>query len=208
MRRIRFVFPVVGALLVAGILTAQTADAGGGPRDHDGGFFLRLSAGGGMATTGLDEANGTSRMDGSTGDINLAIGGVITPNLAIHGTLFGWLVSDPKAEFPGTGSGTLENVDLSLSAIGAGITYYLMPANIYFSGSIGAGELTIDVKGLSISTDTGLAADLTIGKEWWVGDNWGLGVAGGFGFHMISDGGSPEDWKGTSFGIRFSATRN
>jgi hypothetical protein len=30
------------------------------------------------------------------------------------------------------------------------------------------------------SSDTGFALDATVGKEWWVGDNWGLGFAGDF----------------------------
>jgi len=46
------------------------------------------------------------------------------------------------------------------------------------------------------------------GKEWWVGKNWGLGVARGFGCHSLPEKNMDENWTGASFGVRFSATLN
>ncbi len=181
--------------------------AGGGPRDHTGGFFMRLSGGGGSASTKITYQGQELKMDGAAGDVNLAFGAIVSPNLAIHGTLWGWLVSDPTVSAAGF-TGTANNVDLSMSAIGGGLTYYFMPVNIYLSGSIGVGKLTIDGYGFSGSTDAGFVADLTLGKEWWVGNNWGLGVAVGGGFHSIPDPDIPEKWNGGSIAVRFTATMN
>jgi hypothetical protein len=63
-----------------------------------------------------------------------------------------------------------------------------------------------DVSG---DTDQGIAFDLTIGKEWWTGDNWGLGLAGGYTYHSVPDQASSSvDWQGSSYSLRFTATMN
>jgi hypothetical protein len=115
-------------------------------------------------------------------------------------------VADPEVELGGV-SGTANDVTVNMSAWGVGFTYYVMPANFYISPSIGAAQLTIEEDGVSVSSDTGFAAELSMGKEWWVGDNWGLGVAGGVGFHKIPTD-DTEDLSGPNAAIRFTATMN
>ena len=172
-----------------------------------------MGAGGGskieVPDTPATPGGATIDLSGTSGDLNLAIGGMVQPNLAVHGTIFGWSVSDPDADDrlgALSGSGTLKGT-ATMSAIGPGVTYYFMPANLYVSGSLGLGKfkLTGDVEGESKS---GVAMDLTLGKEWWVGENWGLGLAGGFTYHSLGDKDVSENWAGTSFGLRFSATMN
>jgi len=203
-------FGIAGACLVLGLFSAP-ADAGY-PHEHDG-FFLRLSLGVGAADTELDDEATDSeiQLEGTAGDVNIAIGGVVAENLAIHATIFGWSITDPDAEIREPGfeeEGELEG-DLSLGAFGGGITYYLMPVNIYFSGSIGAGRLTFDPEGFDeVDSDTGIVGDFTVGKEWFVSDNWGLGFAGGMSVHSIPDGEFDENWTGKSFVLRFSSTFN
>ncbi len=178
-----------------------------GPRDHDDGFFLRLSAGAGPVSTSAESMGLDWEMSGSGGDVNLAIGGIVMPNLALHGTIFGWLMSEPDADFGPLGSGVLDG-DVSLNVVGGGITYYFMPINIYVSGSAGAATLSYDGPSGSGETDYGYAADVTVGKEWWVSDGWALGVAGGFSYHSIPDEDMDSDWTGTSVAVRFTATHN
>ena len=178
----------------------------GSPKTHDG-LFLHLSAGAGGAQTEIKIPGLNTELSGGSTDLNFAIGAVIAPNLALHGTLFGWLVSDPEGTIQGLGSATVSG-DLDLTAYGGGLTYYFMPVNIYLSGSVGAGELTADTPSGSAETDTGIVGEFSVGKEWWVGGSWGLGVSGSFGFHSIPDGGVDENWSGTSWAIRFSATMN
>lgn len=195
----------VGGFVLGLAVATQVSSAG--ERDHEDGFFLRLSAGMGAAATQVDATVGDIELSGTASDINLAIGGIVTPNLAVHGTIYGWAVNEPDAEI-GSLSGDVQG-DLSLGAIGAGLTYYVMPLNLYFSGSLGFGSMTLDDNALAEGeTDTGLVVDLTIGKEWWVGRKWGLGVAGGLGYHSLPEEGIDENWTGTSVAIRFSATMN
>lgn len=194
------------AVLMAVFAFAMTAQAFGGDRDHTGGFFLRLSAGGGAASTRIDDEDEERKLSGPAGDLNIAIGGMVAPNLALHGTLFGWAVSDPDVELNNV-EGTF-NGDLSMGAAGIGITYYIMPANLYLSSSIGLGSLSFDAGNVSVESDRGVALDLTLGKEWWVGRNWGLGIAAGLGLHSISEKNVDEKWTGANFALRFSATMN
>jgi len=192
---------ILGLAVLAGTATA------GQPRTHDG-FLLRLSAGAGGAKTSEDFASSSLEISGAAGDVNFAVGGMIAPNFAIHGTIFGWSLTDPEVELTGHVSGEL-NGDLSMSAIGAGFTYYFMPANLYISPSVGVGTLTLDIDGLDdIESDPGLALDFTLGKEWWVSNSWGLGIAGAVGYHSIPDNGTDEKITGSNVAIRFTATYN
>jgi hypothetical protein len=202
----RLVVPMALALCVT--LHAGPTQAGES-RTHDG-FFLRLSAGAGGAGTEVEVLDTDFEFRGTSGDINIAIGAVVASNLAIHGTLFGWSVGGPDLEVEGLGSAETDG-DLTMSAFGGGLTYYFMPVNIYLSGSLGAGSLSFDGgdEDLEGESDTGIVGELTLGKEWWLGGSWGLGAAGAFGFHSIPDGGGiDENWTGTSWAIRLSATLN
>lgn len=196
---------VLAVAMLAGCLLIPEASMAG-DRDHTGGFFLRLSAGGGTASTKLDDGEDEQKFSGTAGDVNFAIGGIVAPNLAIHGTIFGWATTDPDVELNGY-KGTFDG-DVTFSAIGAGVTYYFMPANVYVSGSLGFGRLTAETGNLEGRSDMGPVIDLTVGKEWWVGRNWGIGVAAGLGMHSVPEPNIDENWSGTSFAIRFTATMN
>jgi hypothetical protein len=177
------------------------------PRDHLGGFFLRLSAGVSGAETSIDDGGDELKFSGPGGDINIAIGGIVSPNLALHGTIFGWAVADPDVKINGDKIGNA-NADLSLSVAGIGLTYYFMPANLYLSGTVGFAQLHLDSPGVDGDSNTGLGMEGTFGKEWWVGNKWGLGIAGALGFHTIGEDGVDGNWTGVHASLRFTATLN
>jgi hypothetical protein len=190
---------VLCSVLLALAVALPAPTGAGEPRTHDG-FFLRLSAGPGYANTSA----GSVDLSGLTGDYNFAIGGVVSRDLALHGTFFGWDIGDPDVEVNGNDVGSLDE-HLALSAMGGGVTYYVMPANIYLSGSLALAWLsTAD----NVESDIGFGLDATLGKEWWVGGSWGLGLAAAFGYHSVPDEFSDTSWSGASFGLRFSATLN
>lgn len=193
------------AAILATLAVVQPAAAG--PRDHADGFFLRLSSGFGSMGSKNDASIASFDFTGTGTDLDIAIGAVVAPNLALHGTLMGWLTSDPDVEFNGDDMGKA-NGDLTATGFGAGLTYYLMPANVYLTGSIGAGSLEFDAGNIAGETDSGLIMTFGLGKEWWVGDKWGLGAALGVIHHSFPDPDVDENWNGTSFTLRFSATMN
>ena len=69
------------------------------PRSHDGGFFLRLAPGGGYARSSITEAGDELELSGVSGNLDIAIGAVVTRNLAIHANLGGWSIVDPTVRF-------------------------------------------------------------------------------------------------------------
>ena len=104
------------------------------------------------------------------------------------------------------------DVELTISNIGIGATYYIMPTNVYLAGSIALAGGSLKSGRVTIETDTGYGINVAIGKEWWVSDNWGIGVAGQL-FHTVLPDenvitGEVYDLKTTSLGIFFSATFN
>jgi len=193
------------------LLLAGATFAGPRPHTHDG-FFLRLAPGFGGASSSYDDADGEVSLDGGAGIMDIAIGAMVSESLALHATLFGWSISDPDAEFDYSDGTSLDGEvpgDFTLGAFGIGVTNYFGPSNVYLSASLGAGSLTLDVEGLGdFESDTGFAGEIACGKEWWVGNNWGLGVAGVFGFHSIPDADTDEKFSGGNFGVLFSATFN
>jgi len=201
-------------LTIATILLPPTelVQAGSAPRCHDG-FFLRWCAGPGYASTSLDfedPRHATVEYDDFSGDSNLAIGVIVVNNLALHGTLWGWVMRHPNLSLDG--DELLENIDgnLSMGAFGLGITYYFMPSNLYVTGSVGVGQSSLhtDAFDLAFNSDYGPVLDVGLGKEWWVSHNWGLGLTGAFGFHSVEDEFNPENWNGINFAVRLSATFN
>ena len=202
---------VSAVVLLSFILLLSAGEAGASGRGHDSGFFVRLSTGFGYASSKIEEGDISYQLSGGTGDANLAFGGMVTPHLALHATLLAWVTTSPELKYCDGGrcdTETFDEIDFSLSGFGGGVTYYFMPSNFYLSGSICAAELTVTHENRSESSDYGPAIDITVGKEWWVSDSWGLGVAGGFGYHSVSWEYTSSNWSGTSFGIRFSATYN
>jgi hypothetical protein len=192
---------VLGSL----ILIVLSVEVFAGSRDHYGGFFLRLSTGFGGAQTEYSDPSFPPKFSGLSGDANIAIGASFN-NFVLHATIFGFVISDPALEIGGV-SGTF-NGNVSVYSVGVGVTYYLMPANLYLSGSAGIGSLELDMGAGSIESDPGPAFDLTLGKEWWVGGSWGLGVAGAFGYHSIKESDSEYGWSGVNLAVRFTATLN
>jgi hypothetical protein len=198
-------FRAAGTCLLA--LALPVAGAAGEPRAHDGGFFLRLAPGAGYARTGLTEDGDRLALKGLTGNFDMAIGAVVTKNLALHATLGGWGLVDPTVQFNGL-SETADDASVTMVMFGAGLTYYLGRSNTYLTASAGASTLTLDFEGDRSDSDTGFAFEAGIGKEWWVSDRWGIGLSGTAGYHSIPPGDASTNFSGPSFAVRFSATFN
>ena len=175
---------------------------------HDG-FFLRLAPGFGWNVTSSESGGNTLKMSGGSGLFNFAIGGAVAKDLILQLDVSGVSTSDPKATLNGNDlSSNVTSADTSL--VGIGMTYYL-PSNYYFTGAIGTAASSNKSNGTVNRTNNGYGANVMIGKEWWVSDNWGLGIAGQFLHTVCHDkpiSGAEPEVKSTSFGVLFSATYN
>lgn len=177
---------------------------------HDG-FYLRLTTGVG-STTSIEETElGELSFSGLSGNATLGIGYAVVENLIINLDIVASTVTDPTVEIDGRDVGEVD-AEITISNIGVGATYYIMPTNVYLAGSIALAEGSVKSGRVAIETDTGYGINVAIGKEWWVSDNWGIGVAGQL-FHTVLPDenlitGEVFDFKTTSIAIVFSATFN
>lgn len=142
------------------------------------GFFLQLDLGlAGQRASWSDPAAGSQKLSGAGGGLSVAIGGAVVENLILAGRLWGYSAFEPDYTVGGMRSSTYgTGLSLGLSGIGLDLTYYLMPANVYVSVTPSFTTVTWEQYGYGVQSDTGPGLRLAIGKEWWVGPHWGVGL--------------------------------
>jgi hypothetical protein len=177
-------------------------------QDHEG-LMFRATAGGGTGaykitgrTEQLDLRQGSAtdlqELNGASG-FTLSLGGAIEENLIVHGTFTNFGIMDGHDDPVHDG--------LDIYSIGLGLTYYWMPYNVYFTGSVGPSvSLLQDGDDNYVNDAWGGQATAAIGKEWWLGDDWGLGFAVQGAYSYTSDG--DVTVQGGSGMVLFSATYN
>lgn len=161
----------------------EVASRPAGVEMHDG-FFLRLTTGPAGGAVSLDVPDLPERTySGGGWSSSIDIGGAPVRDLVIFGRARGAWLFDPKVRDGSDEVDLGDPLSVTQGLIGAGINYYLMPINIYFGGAIGFATITTarDRRGAvnddRQASDVGFGIDLDAGKEWWVGDNWGIGAA-------------------------------
>jgi hypothetical protein len=189
------------------LCVCATGARAGEPRSHDGGFFLRLAPGLGYARTSISELGDDLELRGLSGSLDVAIGAMVTRNLALHANIGAWAVVDPTLRFNGEEE-QIEDTAVSLVSYGGGFTWYFGSSNAYVTAYAGAAGLEFEFEGEAESSETGWAFEVSLGKEWWVSDRWGLGVSASGGYHSVPPGDASNNFSGPSFAVRFSATLN
>jgi hypothetical protein len=181
-----------------------------GYHEHDG-FYLRLTMGLGYLNTSVPMSEDRGTLYGVAGSFAAAFGGTIAPNLIIYGEISGMSATDPEFSYRGT-SITQKDLTFSMITFGPGLAYYLQPANVYFSGSVGFGYFVFennddyDWNSNRNETDLGFGFSTTMGKEWWVTADWGLGVAAQF--QMATAKSYDNRFTGYGLALMLSATYN
>jgi hypothetical protein len=172
-------------------------------------FFLRMQGGFGSGRTVEENVLGSDiELSGGGGAFRFQIGGALSRNLHLYGEVGAFAISNPDVTWQGL-SGTIQNTDVSVTDIGAGISYYFMPVNIYLASTLTISQNRIKIQGLGEATsEAGPGIYISAGKEWWVSDRWGLGVAifGSFSRSKDKGDGLEYDIKNRAFGVLFSAT--
>jgi len=201
------------ANLIAVMAQTPSTSVDNNARKHKG-FYLSMSLGPNFPSI-TDEVAGdyNYKYTGTGALLDFKIGGTLKENLILHATITSTSMSGPKITSGGSSLNLDNDLGLGEAMIGAGITYYVMPVNILFSGSVGIGNFTlVDGKNdTSISTDRGVSFQLKAGKEWWVSKRWGLGFAFTYSRTSLTNepGGSISEVMGSNnFGIVFNASLN
>lgn len=207
----------VTAFAASSAFFATTALSGAALADrsetHDG-LFLRLAGGIGGISTSAESGPVTATLSGGGIPLDFAIGGAVARNFALHADFYGTAAVAPKLSINNSDVGKAsENTTLYGSGVGLGATFYTMPLNLYFSGSVGVARYGLKYDNgsqtSSGTTKAGLGVNLLVGKEWWVSDNWGLGVAGNVTIISAKDSDNSDvRWTGASAGVLLSATYN
>ena len=184
----KFLRNLISLLFLFTIISySQSLPLPDGVETHDG-FYLRIIAGGGFAHYAGDFSyedpythfkinEEITYSGGMPITIRIQIGGTISDNLIFYGVTGSTIMYNPTLEIDGEEEyrGAYSN-EVSMGGFGPGICYYLMPENFYFSGSIQLATATDPYKVEEGNQLIGFGINVGIGKEWWVGEQWGLGL--------------------------------
>jgi len=188
---------------------AHAGKANLGARKHDG-FFLRMMAGAGYADLRSENAGTNVEMTGTAMLGTIEIGGSVSDHVVVFGTASAIALQKPR--FKQGGAQLVDDErETTVVSIGGGAGYYF-DNNVFISGALLLPRILLrdavfDTREI---TDAGLGFYVAGGKEWWVSDNWGLGIAGQFHFSRLRERGNlaTEPWNVLGFGVAFSATYN
>lgn len=185
-------FPPASERPAAGVGTMPFR-LGSGAMRHDQGIFVRSQIGFGNLAGEIKADGGTQTVNGLASSFGLSVGGVVSEGLVLHGTLA--ISSIPGAELESatttqtTVITTEQEQNFSVTSLGFGMTYYT-PANLWFSAGLAPHQMTLSTSSISCDTtecepdkttdDYGMGLRAGVGYEWWVSDDWaiGLGVEG------------------------------
>ncbi len=150
-----------------------------------GAFFVRFGAGPGYTWASGDP---NVKLNGGSGSFDLAMGGFVMQNFALHAD-FGWLdVFDPDFTVDGNVLDTT-SVLFQASTFRAGASYYFMPLRAYLSLGVGFAVAAITSYSYNSNsnnnvtlvgreyTKVGPSFAAEFGKEFPVSPFWGLGIA-------------------------------
>ncbi len=190
------------AFMAAGCVTGRHIE------DHVG-LHFHADLGPGWTASRASDAGVSREFNGVGGIAAVSLGGAIVPNLILGGEVWGAGAIDPEYSEDGLAE-TLDGMSYDVTAYGARLTYYLMPANLYFSATPSITRLSLyDPFGDTVDYSRwGLGLRAAIGKEWFVSPRWGLGLAGVL--HLSSNDGGPDGprWRTWGGGLALSASFN
>ncbi|MBI5066999.1 MAG: hypothetical protein HZB56_02085 [Deltaproteobacteria bacterium] len=174
------------------------------------GFFLQLDLGiGGQKATWTDTFDGAQKLSGDGGTFSVAVGGALVENLILAGHLWAFAAPEPDYTIAGQRVSTAgREITLGLSGIGLNVTYYVMPANVYLSVTPSAATASLQQSGTSQRSERGFGLRAAIGKEWWVGSHWGVGLNVQAAFARNGNGPSSGRIQSSAVAVAFSATYN
>ena len=165
------------ALAVAGCLVFGGAAHAAEPEPRHMGVQLRGYAGPALLHA-LQELGGEQNtLDGFGVAFDFALGAMVSENLALNMDLV--VAYSGAADY-----GVLEDTLFTAIHLGAGVTYWVMPANVYLAASLGAARSSIEGNPVHIDievptsdpSEIGVGAHLAIGKQWWASRRVGLGL--------------------------------
>ena len=184
------------------------------PAQNEGrhtGFFMRLALGPSYTTMRGQSSEGSLVLRAAGAGLNMTLGGALSENLVVYGEVALQSTLDAGVE-ASRGAGAAPGTSVTTAALGAGLGYYLMPSNVYLTGSLLIGQaraVDLPTERLLGKTDFGPAVALSVGKEWWMTPSWTLGLlirAQLARFRDPGRGHAGTMWNATALSASLSAT--
>lgn len=150
------------------------------------GFYLNIDAAPASMRVDYSGPRDNMNVSSSGANVDFRFGYSVTPNLVLSLDLNGEAtVNKPSATLNGNTLHSGTDYHFASSLVGAGLTWYF-DNNLFLAATVGSGQVTFHYNNTDINSDNGFAAQLRIGKEWWIGRNWGMGVVGGIDYVSAS----------------------
>jgi hypothetical protein len=171
------------------------------------GVFVRPDLGFGYFRASGSADGVDASISGSAASAGIAVGGALFENSILAFHIWDIVLTNPTYSSGGTTTGKID-ATFTLIAFGPEYTTYTAD-NLYFSVTPSLTRGTVSSQGSSSDTDWGFGLRATLGKEWWVSDHWGLGIAGHVSLSLNRlPGTDAPTWTGWGATIAFSATYN
>lgn len=156
---------------------ADSAPSGRSTAVHDG-FHLAVALGGGIRSVFIKSSTSVS-LDGNGAAFGVVAGGAVAPNLILHGSLYATALEHPEVTI-GQDSVMNDDFTATFTALGPGLTYYVMPVNVYLGGSLLLTQSRFESGGEAVKSEWGPGAEARLGKRFWLGEHTllGFGVQG------------------------------
>ena len=169
---------------------------------HHRGFYARTHLGGGYRTASATVAGDELRVTGGGAGFGIAAGGAVAEDLIVVGEILGDVATNPSIS-GADGSVTADGSKMTFIALGPGVTYYIMPANVHLGLSVLLSKLSLSREGgASAQTQWGFGGAARVGKDFWLGQNIGIGVMGQVALAAMKDsqsaGAQTPTWKSTT----------
>jgi hypothetical protein len=174
-------------LSFVGVCLLSTASSSADPRVHDG-FQFRGAVGPGFLSTSASQGSQSLTIGGVAGNGELYFGGTPVRGLVIGGMIQSIIAFSPSISLNGQSlpNGSSSS-SLSFLSIAPYVNYYLDPAGgFYFLGHFGYGAESYTQNGASGSSPSGIAIGAGAGYDFWVSDQWSLGILGKFTYAPLS----------------------
>jgi len=112
-------------------------------------------------------------------------------------------------------AGDSEIATLAWYGFGPGLRYYLMPANVFLSASVLVSHLAMDdatpddsIYGSHRTSQWGATGQISVGKEWWVLRDLGVGMAAELGFGKMGGKDNSLTYTAKTFSLLASVSYN
>jgi len=161
---------------------------GGGAETHDG-FYLRFALGFGTlhmerkgeGQTDFGAFQGKSEIDGGVAVSEISVGGTPGGGFVVAGTFLSYRLPETTIKYE---NGVEEELGgpLNMIVLGGGVDWYPSPTGgFHFGGLLGFAVAVGDAPSTSPFENIGGlggALSISVGYDWWIGDEWSIGVLG------------------------------